>query len=144
MDLQQLQELGGLVSSIPIEKQVTWYPPEPPPGADSVTFSIYVKKMSDGLFERALALRPNGGGDWEDDDKRVFNARMIAITILWDKEGTRLTFEQAYNLDVGLTTVLMGAFTDVNPHFLDSLTKNSRPPTNSGANSSLPALAAEA
>ena len=51
IDLDGLQKIGGFVSAEPVKTEVTWTPQE----GDTVTFTVFVKRLSGGAMERLWA-----------------------------------------------------------------------------------------
>ena len=108
MDLKQLRELGGIVSSTPVKKEVTWNRTAADGSADPVTVAVHIKKLSFGSIERLFAVD-------EKDAERSRMASFIADTVLLGEDGQeRITYEDAYQLDAGLARVLMDAISAVN------------------------------
>lgn len=123
MDLQWLQEKGGLVPlAAVVEREVSWTHPttaEQPRDVDGQflpwefvtdTFTVRVKKLTVGDVERLLAASGKSPG-------RSYSATMISETVLLGDDGeTRLTYEQAIQMDPTLADVLLAdAVQPINP-----------------------------
>lgn len=100
MKLQELLDNGGLTDGAPITKQVTWKRI----GVEDVTFEVGVRRLSAGEWEEIQT---------ESEDRPSASARIISRAIVLE-DGVRFTYEQAYQLDPGLATVLLNAHTEVN------------------------------
>lgn len=103
MDLSQLQELGGFVSSTPVKHEVTWSPPE----GESVTFTVHIKRLSAGVVERL----------WSDPRKdRSSSAILIAEAVFLGDDGAQsVPYEMAFNMAPSLANALLEAIETVNP-----------------------------
>lgn len=109
MDLKQLQELGGIIPSTPVERTVAWT--RIADGGEEVTdtFTVRIKKLSAGEMERL----------WEDaraNPTRSHMAALIASCLhLGDDGKERISYDQAYALDLALAESLLDAIDTVNP-----------------------------
>ena len=107
MDLQQLRDIGGLVSQTPVTKEITWTPPDKDGVAqEPVIFTVRVKKLSFGMVERMWAV---------DIEDRSNMATVVSASILLGTEGEeRFSYEDAFQLEPGLARSLMTAIGEVN------------------------------
>src|SRR6478609_3136621 len=127
-NLTQLKAAGGIVSREPVKKEVTWNHVSPDGEDMADTFTVYVVKPS---FGSVLSIGKEAN--------REQLALSLSKTIQIEDDKGKLVFfpyDDAMQLDPGLAMVLLGAVREVTEP------KNSRPPTNSYANSSPVELAA--
>jgi hypothetical protein len=127
MDIEQLRELGGLVSPTPVEKEITWQPrnEDGSPRGEPVTFTVLIKKLSSGDSERL----------WVVDEKardRSSHAALLSASLMLGERF--ITYEEAFQLDPSLAVKFSEAVNQVNG-WSDAAAKNSQPPTNSGTTS---------
>jgi len=142
MDIETLRDLGGIVPSTPVEKEITWQPRNEDGSAkgEPVTFTVRIKKLSAGVTEllwvtdeaeaKAKAeAKPNGAAAEGHSKQSELLAKSLYV-------GERLiTYEEAFHLDPSLATEFARAVNAVNG-WGSGAVKNSPPPTNSGATSS--------
>ncbi len=105
MKLDELQKIGGFVSKEPAKEELTWTPPEGEP----VTFTVFIKRLSAGAIERL----------WVDTRKedRSHSAALISESVWLGEDGKeRLSYDQAFQLEMTLATALLDAIDRVNPH----------------------------
>lgn len=108
MNLKELRERGGIVSSAPVKHEVTWDRTAEDGTADPVTFTVYVRKHSFGSIERLFAADAK-------DPERSRAAVFISESVLLGEDGSeQITYEDAYRLDPGLAKALMDAVSAVN------------------------------
>lgn len=111
MDLQWLQDRGGLIPQSAIEtREVSWTHPGPDGQDVTDTFTVRVKKLTVGEVERLIAESGRKPG-------LSYSATMISETVLLGDEGdARLTYEQAFQLDPMFADRLLAeAVQKVNP-----------------------------
>jgi hypothetical protein len=103
MDVKQLQELGGFVSPEPVEKEITWTPPN---GGEPVILTAHIKKLPFGQLAQLFAI----------EDTRERMSRYISEAMFTDASGKRrvFTYEQAYQLEPSLAPKFMEAIGAVN------------------------------
>lgn len=120
MNLTQLKEKGGFVSSVPVKKSVTWKRMVDeatglPPNEDTKslveavdTFDVYIKRRSFGSVERLI--------NEEEKQDRSKMAEFLASSILIGEgeELTGMTYTDAFQLEIGLAGVLIDAVNEVN------------------------------
>lgn len=106
MNVAELKAKGGFVPLAPVKRDVVWTRKTESGETEELKFSVFIKKHSFGTIEQI----------WSgDDDKRSKSAAYIAQSIrLGDKGQEALTYEDAYQLDTGLATVLIAAINEVN------------------------------
>lgn len=108
MDLQQLRDIGGLVSQTPVTKEITWTPPEKDGvKQEEVIFTVRVKKLSFGMVERLWSAV-------ETEDRSNMAAIISASILLGDEGEERFSYEDAFQLEPGLARSLMVAIGEVN------------------------------
>lgn len=103
MDLKTLQEKGGFVPLEPVQREVTWTPPDGEP----VSFTVLVRTLS-GADRDVLRgkITPETSAA----------AVVVSEGILFGEDGKeRLTYEQASQLRLELLGPLVEAFESVNP-----------------------------
>lgn len=133
MDITKLSELGGLVPTQPVKKEISWTSDE----GQEHTFDIFVKKLSYGDYEKlfhdplsnsiAKVLREQSKKLSEEEDKglsaiqdlfkdqRSRQAMMIHLSIrLGEEANEQLTYEQAYQLHPTLASTFVKAVNEVN------------------------------
>lgn len=102
MNLNELKAAGGIVAAAPVKKHITWARE----GADPVEFDVHVRRLAFGPLERLML---------EDRDDRSRSASYLSATVLLGENGDEpLSYEDAYQLDPALATVLIKAARDVN------------------------------
>ncbi len=109
MDLKQLQELGGIVPPTPVEQTVSWTRIADNGEEVTETFAVRIKKLSAGEMERL----------WDDaraNPSRSHMAALIAASLhLGDDGKERISYDQAFTLDLTLMEALLDAVDKVNP-----------------------------
>ena len=109
MDLQQLRDLGAFVPHEPVTKTVSWTRVADDGNELTDTFTVRIKKHSAGDMERL----------WSDarakPDRSHMAALISASVLLGDEGDDRLTYDQAYALDLGLAEAILDAIDTVNP-----------------------------
>ena len=124
MKLEELRELGGIVSAEPVEREVTWT--RTVDGEEvSHTFTVFVLRMPFGDIER-MVMAANM-------DDRSQSAEYLSKAIMLGDGTERLTYEDAYRFDPSLAGALIGVVRDVNGTG-EAHPKKSRPPRKSGTN----------
>lgn len=110
MDLQWLQDSGGIVPQVPVTKEVSWTHLNPEGDEVTDTFSVRVKRLTVGELERLWAEAGKNPG-------RSHSATMLSETVILGDEGEeRLSYEQAFRLDPTLADALLAdAVNPVNP-----------------------------
>lgn len=122
MNLRELKARGGLVSTLPIPKEIEWTHNDPDTGEEvTEKFTVGIVKVAFGVLERV----------WDAPDNHGKNATLISLTVDW--AGERLSYEDAYQLDPTLAGELVKAIREVRNA---SKPKNSVPQTSSGVSSS--------
>lgn len=94
MNLAEIKNIGGFVSSEPVKHEIEW---------KEYRFNVFVKRLSFGDVENLYGF-----------DDRSRSARMIATAILLGENKEAISYEDAFRLDVGLATKLIEAFNAVN------------------------------
>ena len=108
MDLDTLRKRGGIVPSEPVKKEVSWTHPDKNGKNVTDTFTVFVRKHSFGQIEKLLAT------DTKHPD-RSRAAAFISESILLGEDGSEtLSYEDAFQLDTTLASVLMTAVNEVN------------------------------
>jgi hypothetical protein len=107
MKLAELQEKGAFINSELVPKELLWTRVV---DGEEVTdaFTVHVARLSYGVFERAIGMAPQEG------DRSLAAALIAAAVRLGDDGSERLTYDQAYSLEVGLATLLSNAVSEVN------------------------------
>lgn len=106
MNLDELISRGAIVPSTPVPTEVTW-PRSEEDGGD-VTFIVHIKRRSYGVMERVFKTDP------ENPDRSI-NAQFISESVLFGDGGSeQMSYEQAFQLEPSLATVLMKAVREVN------------------------------
>jgi hypothetical protein len=105
MQLKQLEELGGFLSDVLVEREIRFKLDD----AVEHTATIYVKKLGLGEYERLFAARA------EKDDKFGTSARIIAEAVSLGEGGKeRIPVEKAFRLHKRLANAMLDAFQEVN------------------------------
>lgn len=120
MDLASLKARGGIVAAAPQPKEVEWTHTDLETG-EKVTdkFIVHVLRHSYGAMERLML----------DQGDKSKGAMLISECMRFGEGGKEvMSYEDAYQLDPGLATVLMKALNEANEP------KNSPPPMKSGTN----------
>lgn len=106
MKVDELRARGGLIDSSMVKKNITWNKIDEDGQADPVNFDIFVRKNSFGLLDLANQLAREG---------KSRSAVVIAHGIrLGDQGEEEMSYEDAYQLDPGLSVVMFQAFMEVN------------------------------
>jgi hypothetical protein len=129
LNIENLQQIGAFVGQ-PIKKTITWAQVDPDGTAKEFTADTYIRRGSCATLESEARMSGDG--------KKMFAVR-IASSVCDENGEPILTYEQALDLNDGLSAALFAAVIEVNPR----VAKTSRPPMKSGANSSSTASAAE-
>lgn len=106
MDLKQLKAKGGIVTAVPVPKEVTWIHRDETTG-ESIedVFTVHILKQSFGSIERLFL----GAAD------RSRSAAFIAACVLFGEGGKeRISYEDAFQLDPSLAAALVVAANEVN------------------------------
>lgn len=105
MNLDDLKAKGGFVPLAPVAKEVTWTRKNEAGEEIIDTFTVYIKRHSFGAIESI----------WAGDGDRSKSAAYISQSVKLGLAGKEsLTYEDAYQLDPGLATVLITAINEVN------------------------------
>lgn len=109
MDIKQLREMGAFVPAPPVPVEVTWSHPDPETGEHmDDTFTIFVKKMSVGWFDRVV-------GSSRSSESRSRTALLISEGVFFGENGSeKMSYEDACSLDFGFANALIDAFNRVN------------------------------
>jgi hypothetical protein len=119
MNLSELIDAGGVISSALAEKKIEWKNPET--GA-IYKFKIYIKKLPYGDMEKI----------WGSGDEKSRISLFISQAIrLGDGGKDALSYEMAYQLEPSLARVFIDAAHNINQTG-GAKPKNSRPPRKSG------------
>lgn len=106
MNLKDLKDKGGFVSSKPVRKDVIWS--RKVDGEEvSDTFTIHVRPMSYGDIERIFV-------DPKDQDRSRTAALLAESVLLGDEGKERLSYTDAYQLAPSLAAALSKAVSEVN------------------------------
>lgn len=126
MRIKDLRDKGAIVKASLVPTEVTWIHTDEKSGEEMVdTFTVHVRRMSVGWFDRALAAATTG--------ERSRAASLIAECVLLGEGGEEhFTYEEAHQLDVSLANALLGAIQRVNRRGPDEGPKASAPETSSG------------
>jgi hypothetical protein len=106
MDLKQLKAKGGIVTSVPVAKEVTWVHRDQETG-DQVTdtFTVHILKQSFGSIERLFT----------NTSDRSRSAAFISECVRFGEGGKEaISYEEAFQLDPSLAAVLVVAANEVN------------------------------
>ena len=107
MDLNRLRELGGIVSSAPVKREVTWEHRSETGEELTDTFTVHIRKQSCGTVER---LRDTSNGQ-----DKSWPALIISESVLLGDDGSEpIPYDLAYQLDPRLARVLIDAINEVN------------------------------
>lgn len=106
MNLKDLKEKGGFVSSKPVKKEVVWKHKVDGAEVDE-TFTIHVRPMSYGDIERIFI-------DPKDEDRSRTAALLSESVLLGDDAKERLTYTDAYQLAPSLAAALSKVVSEVN------------------------------
>lgn len=105
MNLDDLRKKGGFVPLAPVKKEVVWTRHNETGEEISDTFDVYIKRHSFGAIESI----------WTGDEDKSKSAAYISQSIRLGPGGKEtLTYDDAYQLDPGLATVLITAINEVN------------------------------
>lgn len=129
MQIDQLINMGGLISAAPVPQEITWVRIDPDSGEElSDTFTIHVRKLAYEDQERMLMMA--GAFDrLHDDDaetdsqqapkkvsQKSINSALIATAVrLGETADQELTYEQASRLHHTLAGAMLDAISKVNP-----------------------------
>lgn len=106
MKIDELRARGGLIDSTLVKKSVVWKKVDEDGKSEDVSFDIFVRKNSFGLFDLANQQAREG---------KSRSATVIANGIRLGERGEEeMTYEDAYNLEPSLSVVLFQAFMEVN------------------------------
>ena len=121
MTLAQLRQAGGIVPREPVKKTVTWKHVNEAGDEVEDTFDVFIVRQSLGSF-RDLQ---------KDDDREKVAAALSKCLMLGNGKGKLelISYEDAYQLDLSLSAVILEAVREVN----GGAPKNSTLPTNSSA-----------
>lgn len=97
--LSQFEEIGGLVSDQPVEKEITWNN-----GKEDIVLTVRIRPLAYGDFDKIIAGH---------DDERSQNAALIAASVLVEKDQS-LPYVKAYQLKPSLAAAIIEAVTEVN------------------------------
>jgi len=97
--LSQFEEIGGLVSDKPVEKDITWNN-----GTEDIVLTVRVRPLAYGDFDKIIASH---------DDERSQNAALIAASVLVEKDKP-MPYVKAYQLKPSLAAAIIEAVTEVN------------------------------
>lgn len=104
MKVSELRALGGFVPAEPVEREVTWT--RTVDGEEkSDTFTVAIVRQSFGTIERLLMA---------ENDERSRSARFLSESILLGGGKEKLSYEDAYRLELTLANALIEAVTAVN------------------------------
>ena len=107
MDLNRLRELGGIVSSIPVKREVSWGHLTDTGEEVTDTFTVHIRKHSCGTMERFHAAR--------DAQDKSGPALIISESVLLGEDGAEpIPYDVAFQLDTRLARVLIDAINEVN------------------------------
>lgn len=110
MNLEELRQLGGLVSLAPVPKEVTWKHTGPDGQEIEDTFTIHILLKSAGSLDR---YREEAKKRAEDDGS--VSAMFISHFVRLGENGKEaISYEDAYALDPGLANVFFVALSEVN------------------------------
>lgn len=105
MNLAELKAKGGFVALAPVKREVVWKRKNEAGEDEELRFNVFIKKHSFGTIEQI----------WSGEESRSKSAAYIAESVrLGEKGQEALTYEDAYQLDTGLATVLIAAINEVN------------------------------
>lgn len=126
MKIKDLRAKGAIIKASLVPTEVTWIHEDEATGEEQVdTFTVHVRRMSVGWFDRALTAHAGG--------EHSRSAALIAECVLLGDNGEEhFTYEEAHQLDVGLANALLGAIQKVNRRGPDDGPKASAPETSSG------------
>jgi len=94
MNLAEIRNIGAFVSSMPVKQEIEW---------KEHRFDVFVKRLSFGDIETLYSVEEGSR-----------SARMISTAILLGENQEAISYDDAFRLDVGLATKLIGAFNIVN------------------------------
>lgn len=106
MNLKDLKDKGGFVSSKPVKKEVVWKHKVDGEEAEE-SFTIHVRPMSYGDIERIFI-------DPKDEDRSRTAALIAESVLLGDDMKERLSYTDAYQLAPSLAAALSKAVSEVN------------------------------
>jgi hypothetical protein len=105
MNLAELKAKGGFVALAPVAKEVTWTHKNDAGEEVKDTFTVFIKRHSFGTIEQI----------WAGESDRSKSASYIAQSVRLGERGKdALSYEDAFQLDPSLATVLIGAINEVN------------------------------
>lgn len=105
MNLQELKDCGGIVSTDPIPKEVAWVKKGARGKPVAKKFTVYVVRQAFGDVERLITSSTD----------RCKAAMFISTSIRLGEGGKEsLSYEDAYRLDPGLASALVKAIGEVN------------------------------
>lgn len=131
MDIEKLKAMGGILPSAMVPKEINWVTAD----GEEVSFTVFVRRLSYG--ESVAVFK-----DVSRDEEINQAAWKIAACVRLGENGEqKLTYDEAMALDLTLGVAMCKACNEVNGFGGES--KNSRPPTSSGASLSSQASAAE-
>lgn len=121
MNLKELKERGGFVSSALVKKEIVWKHAAESGEEHTDTFTVFVRRQSFGSVERVFFGQA--------DQSKA--ATLISESLRLGDGKERLSYEDAFQLDPSLAALFIAAINEVNGV---GEQKNSPPPTNSGTN----------
>ena len=106
MNLKELKDRGGFVSSKPVKKDVVWKRKVDGQEVED-TFTVHVRPMSYGDIER-IFIDPK-------DEERSRTAALLSESVLLGDDGKeKLSYTDAYQLAPSLATALSKVVSEVN------------------------------
>jgi hypothetical protein len=118
MDLNQLRELGGILSAEPIPKEISWKRKGADGAEVETVFTVHVVRQSFGAIEsifkaRAKVAQVGGAGDTPEERSQA--AEFICMAIRFGEDGQeRISYQDAYQLDPTLAHAIINAANEVN------------------------------
>src|SRR5690606_30051105 len=131
--------MGAVIPAAPVAQEITWTPPD---AAEPVTFTVFVKRLAYGDYERLFMEALDVAAAEEPDDpdadqegqakailkrqdipKRSRQALLISISIRLGDGTEQISYEQAYQRHPSLASAFVRAINKAN----GSLKKKAQP-----------------
>ncbi|MDA8485166.1 phage tail assembly chaperone family protein, TAC [Pseudomonas resinovorans] len=108
MNLNELKEKGGIVDAALVKKPVTWTRIAEDGQSETLSFDVFIKRLSFGVMERVMKVDPS-------DPERSLTAALIAEGVRFGDSGEEeISYVDAFQLQPGLARVLSIAVKEVN------------------------------
>lgn len=108
MNLKELKEKGGIVDASLVKKTVSWTHLDENGNEIQDVFDVHIRRLAYGMVESML--RPDSSGK-----NRSVTLLLISSAVVFGEDADeQLTYDEAYQLESGLTAALIEAVKEVN------------------------------